>query len=231
MLYFHALMNGLAELPDSDPQLRQDIKARAQKDGWPAMHAELARLDPAAAARIHPNDPQRIQRALEVCWLSGAQLSRLQSERTPPLGDLRVSKVILCPSERAKLHRRVAQRCHSLVEAVPSLLGEVQCDEEAHRSESPIFFRMIHRRESPTAAPDLQNTTSGNPRRICGSSRGLYNRIYPRDRAVHILCGGTPPEGETNGSCLQGSEKAMHLGSTVETGSGEYAPLLLQLHP
>ncbi len=124
MLYFHALLNGLAELPESDPQLRKDIDARALREGWPALHAELARLDPEAAARIHPNDPQRIQRALEVCWLAGAPLSRLQSERTPPLGDLRVARVVLCPAERGELHRRIERRFQDMM--ARGLLEEVR---------------------------------------------------------------------------------------------------------
>ncbi|HEV2111836.1 MAG TPA: tRNA (adenosine(37)-N6)-dimethylallyltransferase MiaA, partial [Gammaproteobacteria bacterium] len=71
MLYFDALQHGLSDLPAADPQLRAELDARAASTGWPALHAELARLDPAAAGRIHPNDPQRIQRALEVCYISG----------------------------------------------------------------------------------------------------------------------------------------------------------------
>ena len=66
MLYFRALFHGIADLPVADPALRADLDARAAKEGWPALHAELAQRDPAAAARIHPNDAQRIQRALEV---------------------------------------------------------------------------------------------------------------------------------------------------------------------
>ncbi len=78
MLYFDALQHGLSPLPSADPELRAELDARAAREGWEALHAELKRVDPAAAARIHPNDPQRIQRALEVFTLTGIPLTELQ---------------------------------------------------------------------------------------------------------------------------------------------------------
>ncbi len=82
MLYFRALQRGLAPLPDADPAVREALDAEAERIGWPALHARLARIDPASAARIHPNDPQRIQRALEVHALTGRPLGDLiQADR------------------------------------------------------------------------------------------------------------------------------------------------------
>src|SRR5882672_11388037 len=90
MLYFHALLNGLARLPSADVEIRREIDARLARDGSKAVHAELERIDPEAAARIHPNDPQRIQRALEVHRLTGRPISALQRERLAPLAGARV---------------------------------------------------------------------------------------------------------------------------------------------
>ncbi|HVY80052.1 MAG TPA: tRNA (adenosine(37)-N6)-dimethylallyltransferase MiaA, partial [Steroidobacteraceae bacterium] len=84
MLYFRALLRGIAPLPQASLDVRQAIDARAAREGWPALHAELARLDPQSAARIHPNDPQRIQRALEVCYTAGRPISELQQSTRSP---------------------------------------------------------------------------------------------------------------------------------------------------
>jgi tRNA dimethylallyltransferase len=110
MLYFKALLEGLSKLPSADPELRQQIDREAELAGWPAMHARLARLDPHAAARINPNDPQRIQRALEVMRLTGTRMSELQrGENTDP-APYRVLKIVVCPESRAELHRRISMR-------------------------------------------------------------------------------------------------------------------------
>src|SRR5690242_11210603 len=77
MLYFEVLEHGISPLPAADPKLRAELDARAVHEGWPALHAELARLDPASAARIKPGDRQRIQRALEVCYIAGRPFSEL----------------------------------------------------------------------------------------------------------------------------------------------------------
>ena len=117
MLYFSALTRGLADLPRANAQLRADIEARAAKEGWPALHAELARVDPASAARIEPTDSQRIQRALEVHALAGEALSALQARRdavTLPFTPLRVA---LEPSDRAALHQRIARRFRAMLDA------------------------------------------------------------------------------------------------------------------
>src|SRR5262249_4050547 len=83
MLYFRALQRGLSELPSADPAVRVEIDELARREGWPAVHARLAQVDPASAARIHPTDPQRLQRALEVYLVSGRSLSELHRQPTP----------------------------------------------------------------------------------------------------------------------------------------------------
>lgn len=110
MLYLRALLHGLAPLPQASPHLRAEIDARATAQGWPALHAELAALDPPAAARIAANDGQRIQRALEVCYSSGQPLSQLQRATTSALAGWPLRYWILAPRERATLHERVARR-------------------------------------------------------------------------------------------------------------------------
>lgn len=117
MLYFHALQYGLAALPIADARVRAEIDMRAAKQGWAALHAELGHLDPAAAARIHVNDPQRIQRALEVFYLTGRPLSELHvADAVKPL-DYRCIKLAMTPMSRALLHQRIAQRFQGMLEA------------------------------------------------------------------------------------------------------------------
>jgi tRNA dimethylallyltransferase len=108
MLYFRALTRGIAPLPEAHPGLRAQIDARARSVGWPALHAELAARDPAAAARIRPADGQRIQRALEVLELTGERLSDLQS-RAEPL-PFAVAPFALVPRDRAQLYARIDRR-------------------------------------------------------------------------------------------------------------------------
>ena len=117
MLYFRALMGGLAELPPAQPQVRAHIEARAAEQGWPRLHAELARLDPGSAARIEPTDAQRIQRALEVHYHTGRPLSEHHREATAAPADIEALALSLEPSERAVLHQRIAQRFRAMLEA------------------------------------------------------------------------------------------------------------------
>lgn len=123
-LYFHALLHGLAPMPEADPALRAAIAAEAEERGWTALHAELARVDPAAAARIRPGDAQRIQRALEVFRLSGRPISAWQRDPPPPRLPLRVLRLVLAPADRAVLHERIAVRFERMLEA--GFLDEVR---------------------------------------------------------------------------------------------------------
>ena len=122
-LYFRALSRGLAQMPVAQPALRAQLAARAAAEGWPALHAELARLDPLAASRIRPPDPQRIQRALEVCLSSGRPLSELQAQ-SPQRPPWRLLKLVLLPADRAQLHARIAQRFDAMLAA--GFLDEVR---------------------------------------------------------------------------------------------------------
>ena len=117
MLYFRALLTGLAPLPQASPELRRSLDERAARLGWPALHAELAGLDPIAAQRIRPQDRQRIQRALEVCLVSGERLSTLQRRGGSSLAGMRVSAWALVPRDRAWLHRRLGERFHAMMDA------------------------------------------------------------------------------------------------------------------
>ena len=114
MLYFRALLQGLDDLPRADAALRKELGAEAAARGWPALHAELARVDPLTAARLAPNDSQRIGRALEIFRLTGkpmsAQLDRTQSELP-----YRVLQLALIPSDRAVLHQRIAARFDAML--------------------------------------------------------------------------------------------------------------------
>jgi tRNA dimethylallyltransferase len=124
MLYFKALFEGLAAMPPADPALRAQIEAEAAASGWTALHAELARVDPLTAARLAPNDAQRVQRALEVFRATGQPLSAFHREdlRAPGLQpDLFLS---LEPADRAWLHERIARRFDAMLEA--GFLDEVK---------------------------------------------------------------------------------------------------------
>jgi len=123
MLYFSALQLGLSRLPEADTQLREQIAWRAKEQGWAALHRELAAVDPAAARRIHPNDPQRIQRALEVWHLTGVPLT--EHHRADPQSQLELLsvKVVLSPPQREALHARIERRFDAMLEA--GLVDEV----------------------------------------------------------------------------------------------------------
>lgn len=116
MLYFKAITEGLSALPQADPGLRAALTARAAREGWPAMHAELAQVDPATAARLAPADAQRIQRALEVHALTGVPLSELQRRHAPAASGLRPAVALaIVPSDRAALHASIAERFDAML--------------------------------------------------------------------------------------------------------------------
>lgn len=110
MLYVKALREGLADLPDADPALRVAIDLEAAAKGWPALHAELAQIDPETAARLKPADAQRIQRALEIIRLTGQTMSRLLAAQEKSVPAYRFLTLALVPENRSELHRRIAQR-------------------------------------------------------------------------------------------------------------------------
>lgn len=126
MMYYKALRDGLDDLPQADPALRAELETRAALLGWPALHAELAKLDPVTAARLAPNDSQRIQRALEICQLSGQPMSALlqRAQRKPDDDGNRYVTISLEPSDRAALHARIEQRFDAMLRQ--GLLDEVR---------------------------------------------------------------------------------------------------------
>ncbi|MFF7707639.1 tRNA (adenosine(37)-N6)-dimethylallyltransferase MiaA [Pseudomonas sp. NPDC007930] len=126
MLYFKALVDGLADMPSADPAIREALEALAARDGLAALHAQLAEVDPVSAARIHPNDPQRLIRALEVYRASGLSMTALreqqmaQSRETGASGASQlpytVASLAIAPQDRSVLHTRIAQRFDAMLE-------------------------------------------------------------------------------------------------------------------
>jgi len=123
MLYFNALVHGIDEMPTADAATRAAIEAQAAALGWPALHAQLAQVDPVTAARLAPQDSQRIQRALEVWHASGRPLSSFHAQR-PARADDAVALISLEPTDRAWLHARIAQRFDAMLAA--GFMNEVQ---------------------------------------------------------------------------------------------------------
>ncbi len=116
MLYFRALQYGLSDMPDADPEIRARLEEEREEAGLSAMHARLQQIDPQAAERINPNDPQRIQRALEVYEITGRPLSALQQQSGEQKLPFAVIKLVRAPEERSLLHRRIEQRFHRMLE-------------------------------------------------------------------------------------------------------------------
>jgi tRNA dimethylallyltransferase len=123
MLYFNALQHGMNDLPEADTKIRAQLVERAGREGWPALHTALASLDPVTAARLKPNDAQRIERALEVCMITGRPMSELFAQNRDNGLPYRLLKIALLPSDRAVLHHRIAERFDNMMES--GLLDEV----------------------------------------------------------------------------------------------------------
>lgn len=116
MLYYKALLEGLSPLPAADPDIRQQIEQEANEKGWEAMHQQLSEIDPVSAQRIHPNDPQRLSRALEVFRISGKSLTELTEQKGEVL-PYQVKQFAIMPKERAELHRRIELRFEKMMAA------------------------------------------------------------------------------------------------------------------
>lgn len=114
MLYFKALKEGLADMPPANQAVRYEITLEAQEKGWPFIHELLQQVDPVAAARINPNDPQRLQRALEVYRVSGRSLTEWQ-EQTPEPCPFPLQELAIVPEDRALVHKRIAQRFEQML--------------------------------------------------------------------------------------------------------------------
>jgi len=146
MLYFRALEQGLADLPDADPAIRKKLGEQAQRLGWQAMHARLAEIDPVSAARIHVNDPPRIQRALEVYEITGEPLSARHARQQRQEFPYRVFKIIIRPQQRQLLHERIALRFEQMLEQ--GLINEVRGLQDKYElSDSAPAFRAVGYRQ------------------------------------------------------------------------------------
>ena len=127
MMYFKALLEGLADMPESDPAVRAAILQEAEQQGWPALHAQLQLIDPEYAAQVHPNHSQRISRALEVYRCSAKTMSAWRAQQDPQRGlahRFQVLQLALLPNDRADLHQRIEQRFQQML--AKGLVEEVQ---------------------------------------------------------------------------------------------------------
>lgn len=156
MLYFRALVRGIADLPGANAEVRALIDAQAREVGWPAMHAELVRIDPQAASRILVNDAQRIQRALEVFKLTGQPLSVLQAAALGETPSERYLSLVWSPAERAQLYERIERRFHQM--RVSGFLQEVA---------------ILHARKD--LSPELPALRSVGYRQLLGHLAGQYD--------------------------------------------------------
>ncbi|MEP2617501.1 MAG: tRNA (adenosine(37)-N6)-dimethylallyltransferase MiaA [Marinomonas sp.] len=124
MMYFNALQKGLAEMPTADVQVRAEIEVEAAEKGWPALHEYLQTIDPEAALRIHPNDPQRLQRAIEVYRLTGKTMTQFWAEQEAASMPFEMINMAVMPKERSILHQRIEQRFDEMMEQ--GFLAEVE---------------------------------------------------------------------------------------------------------
>lgn len=124
MLYFHGLLHGISALPPADPDIRAALDSEARHHGWRFLHERLKAIDPVAADRIHPNDPQRIQRALEIHQLTGRSMTDVIADNPPPPKDFDVIPVLVAPQDRARLAERISQRFEAMLKK--GLIEEVQ---------------------------------------------------------------------------------------------------------
>ena len=164
-LYFHALLQGLSAMPEADPELRARLMDEARSRGWQALHAELAANDPQAAARIHPNDPQRVVRALEVWRLTGVPISQWQAARPPEKFPYRVLKLALAPTDRSVLHARIEARFDAMLRA--GFLDE-----------------MRELRSDPRLHPDLPSMRAVGYRQAWGHLEGAVDADQFRAQAI-----------------------------------------------
>ena len=170
-LYFQALLQGMAAMPEANPEVRAAITARAKREGWPALHAELANVDAEAASRIHATDLQRIQRALEVWQLSGKPISQWQREgRASSSFPAKVLKLVLAPNDRAVLHQRIETRFDQMLKA--GFLDEIRT------------LRALPELRDHPAPMDLPAIRAVGYRQAWEHLDGHYDAAEFRDRAI-----------------------------------------------
>ena len=165
MMYFRALTEGIAELPTANADIRAQIDQEASEKGWPAMHAELKQVDPVVAARLNPNDSQRIQRALEVFRISGKALSEWQRAANDDTGDIEFVKIGLNIEPRELLHARIEQRLDLMIA-------------------SGFEDEMLTLRARPNLQKDSSAMRSVGYRQFWKYLDGEYSRLEARDRAL-----------------------------------------------
>ena len=165
MLYFNALLRGLAQLPAADQVIRSQIDREAERYGWAAMHRVLAGIDPTAAARIHPNDPQRIQRALEVYRVSGRTLTDLHAQSRNDTIPFRVIRLVVAPEKRSVLHQRIERRFSMMLEQ--GLIEEVKV--------------LLERKDLSEEMPSIRSV---GYRQVWGYLQGRYDKETMIDQAV-----------------------------------------------
>jgi tRNA dimethylallyltransferase len=187
MLYFKALLEGLADLPAADPATRAAIDADAAVRGWPALHAELAQIDPPTAARLQATDAQRIQRALEVARLAGRPLSTLLAESQQQTPEYTFLSLGLLPSERSVLHARIAERYDAMLAA--GFEGEV----EALRSKYRLNLQMPSMR--CVGYRQVWEAQDGIAPRAEMRERGIYATRQLAKRQITWLSNTLQPEG------------------------------------
>ena len=166
MLYYKALLTGLAELPQADPEIRAAIDAQAATYGWPSVHAELARVDPTTAARLHTTDAQRIQRALEIYRLASRPMSELLAEGDAQKPSYEFLSLGLLPSNRNILHQRIAERFDAMLQA--GLEEEIS-----------------HLRQKYRLSLDLPSMRCVGYRQIWEAQDGIAPRAEMRDRGIY----------------------------------------------
>lgn len=165
LLYYKALLEGLADLPQANPEIRAQLDAEAAAQGWPALHAELARLDPETAARLHPTDSQRLQRALEICRLTGRTMSELLAAGKDGAPPYRFLSLSLLPSDRSVLHERIARRFKEML--LGGLVEEVE---------------MLRRCYELT--PEMTSMRCVGYRQVWEWMEGRYSRLELTDRGI-----------------------------------------------
>ncbi|MEM7708655.1 MAG: tRNA (adenosine(37)-N6)-dimethylallyltransferase MiaA [Pseudomonadota bacterium] len=173
MLYFRALIDGLAMLPDADPEVRAALEREAERKGWPALHDELARVDPAAAARIHRHDPQRIQRALEVFRITGEPLSTLQAGKSGGFSG-NFLRLAVSPRERRVLHGQINNRFAAMLrlgflDEVKALMSDPRLTAETPAMRAVGYRHAISHLAGHGSLDDLEA-------RACAATRQLAKR-------------------------------------------------------
>ena len=165
MLYFNTLQKGMADMPDADSAIRLKLEEEAGRIGWQAMHKRLAEIDPESAKRLHPNDPQRIQRALEVYEISGKTLTQFWQEQSSRSLPYRIIKIALMPPDRVELRKKIKQRFDAML--VAGLVEEVR-----------------HLYEKGTLSPDISSMKSVGYRQILAYLEGDYDYATMREKAI-----------------------------------------------